>query len=190
MKKRKINIILSVVSIVFAFSLFVFGAYAASSATSSVSNTFFFDIPEDKFFVQINGTITGCRNEENYVNFLNHDKLSDMYDKAGEVAYRGKYSIEFMEDSNGFKDVVFTFTIKNYNEYAISAHIVSNYNPVTSPKFENTPSEAVTIAARTYDEQQGAYVTDEKVVSVTMRLLTNENFVDEPNSFTIVFSRV
>lgn len=191
MKKRTINVILSVVSILFAFSLFAFGVYAANSATSSVSNTFYFDIPSDKFFVEINGSITGCRNEENYANFLTHDKLSDMFDRAGEIAYRNRYQVEFVEDGNsGYKDIVFRFKIKNFNDYAIKAEIRSNYNPVSTPKFSNTPSEAVTLQKREWNEQTNSWVTDEKEITVTMRLLTTENFVDEPNSFTIHFELV
>ncbi len=187
MKKRTINIILSVVSILFAFSLFAFGVYAANSASSSVSNTFYFDIPSDKFFVEINGSITGCRNEENYANFLTHDKLSDMFDRAGEVAYRNKYQVEFVEGASGYKDIVFRFKIKNFNDYAIKAEIRNNYNPVSTPKFSNTPSEAVTLQPYSYNSQTGSWVADEKEATVTMRLLTTENFVNEPNSFTIHF---
>lgn len=188
MKKRTINIILSVVSILFAFSLFAFGVYAASSATSSVSNTFYFDIPTDKFFVEINGSITGCRNEEDYANFLTHDELSELFDKAGEVAYHNKYKVEFVEDNSGFKDIIFKFKIKNFNEYSIKAEIRSNYNP-SNPKFSNTPSEPITLEPYSCDSQ-GNWVADEKEITVTMHLETDENFFDEPNSFTIHFELV
>lgn len=182
MKRRKINIILSVFSIIISLSLFGFGVYAASTVTSTVNNTFMFNIPEDAFFVDIVGSITGCKNEENFSRFLEHSKDSQVFDKSGLVAYPGAYEVEFVEEGNVYKDIIFSFTIKNYNTYPIRVSVLSNTN---SANFSNTPSAPVVIDA--YTQGNDGWVYDEQTITVVTKLTTDRTFVGESNSFTINF---
>ena len=179
MTRRKINIILSIFSVILAFSLFGFGVYASVAVTSTVNNTFIYEVPEGDFSAEIVGEITGASYEGL---FLNHEKDSEI------TSYPNYYDVDFVEYGAGqYKDIVFTFHISNYNDFAITAVVESN---TESQYFSSTPSSQVTIEKYYFDEVQQKWVAPEGEISLTLKLTTNNNFSKEPNSFTIKFEKV
>ena len=180
MKRRKLNILLSVFSIVLSFSLFGFGVYASAVANSTINNTFVYEVPPEDFYVNVIGSITGCQEEQNFTNFLTHDKDSLI------TEYPNQYDVNFVElSANTYKDIVFSFTVTNYNAFPITAHIESDTN---STYFTSVPSQQVTIDAYSFNGEN--YVADCDVVTLTLKLNSNTYFEKEPNIFKIVFSKV
>ena len=179
MTRRRISILLSVVSILFTATLFVFGVYASNSVNSTIENTFIYEILEDDFFVRITGSITGCVDEQNFTDFLEHNKDSEV------TSYPNYYDVQFAEDgAKGYKDIVFTFKIANYNAFNIKAEIESETN---STNFTSIPSQAVTLDA--YSRVGENYIADEDILTLTLKLNNYENFPPELNSFKIIFSK-
>ena len=179
MTRRKVSILLSIISIIFTTSLFVFGVYASNSVNSTIENTFIYEILEDDFFVRINGSITGCVDEQNFTDFLEHNKDSQV------TSYPNYYDVQFAENGkSGYKDIVFTFKIANYNAFDITAEIESETN---SSKFTTLTSQAITLDA--YQKVGGNYTADEGILTLTLVLNDYEDFDNELNSFKIIFSK-
>ena len=177
MTRRKINITLSIISIVLSFALFGFGVYASASVNSTINNTFKYDVPEDAFFVNMIGTISGSSNDGV---FIQHNKNLPLTD------YEDSYNVSFVEQSGGiYEDIVFTFKIENYNEYAITAEIIPD---TSSSYFSSTPSPKITLGAYSWNGQN--YVAQSSEISLVLKLTTNQNFQNETNGFTILFERV
>lgn len=179
MTRRKLNILLSVFSIVLSFSLFGFGVYASTTVNSSINNTFIYQVPDEDFYVKIVGNIIGCKNQENFEDFLVHEKESMV------TSYPNQYDVEFSNIGN--KDIVFTFNICNYNTFAINATIISN---TSSQNFSSTTSQPITLQAYSYNQQTNKYECDEGVLMLTLKLTTQDPFEAELNSFSIVFEIV
>lgn len=112
MKRRTVNLILSLFSVFLAVALFGFGVYAATSATSTINSTFHFQVSQDDVFVDIVGSVSGCENSiSNYVhewqnteNFLPWSMNEDLNFKRID------------KNNDDAEDIIYTFNFKNYNE--------------------------------------------------------------------------
>lgn len=188
MKKRRTILILSIVAFAITLSLLGYGVYAALSVSSTVSNTFYYNVPENNFEVAITGSITGCKNESQFADFLQHDRKAF---NQGVYSYPDKYTIEFQEMGTSDElppDIVFTFVIENYNSYAIKASIVSN-NQETN-HFEFISGGEVEIAAYSQTGVGGTWIAGVNTITARLKLTSKQEFSMESNNFTIVFEKV
>lgn len=120
------SVVLSVLSVALAVTLFLIGVFAATSADAYINNIFRFEVDPEDFFVEILGEVTGYVSDkpiENYVhnyqnaapeNFVKWDELN----------------LAFAEENGVVQDIVFTFRIKNHHEdRKIKAEIIDLTNP-------------------------------------------------------------
>lgn len=184
MTSRIKNIVLAVLSVCFAVGLFLIGVLAATNTTTGIKNTFYFEVDPSDFFVSIIGEISGYEGEQvpNYIHKY-EDASSESF-VSWEVP-----ALKFSYDRGQIRDIVFTFTIGNYNhDKRISVEVVNYELSPPSTKIKNTPSQKIFLnALRTEGTDQ---IVDQGTISVYVSVLDTATDFVEANSFTLKFEIV
>lgn len=138
MNRRVVNLLLSLLSVVLAVGLFGFGVYSAKTATSTIDSSFKFVVSEEDVFVDIVGSVSGCKNE-NDIRQYKHEWNNCEEFAPWNVSEDLKFNVN---DDDSVENIVFTFDLKNYttNQVRFSFLEVSQ-----SDKILQTPSDSLTL---------------------------------------------
>ena len=146
MRKRIINLTLSLLSVVLAVTLFTVGVVAARSATSSVNGTFKFTPPSDAVFVKIDGQVVGSANQGDFLTNTYHHNENDINSwpewTLSEKLIFNKRSEQVVDD------IVFKFKIVNYTNRALKFEFTNiSPNPEENGKMQFILDEAIVLNA-------------------------------------------
>ena len=142
MKKRK-NIIISAITCLFSICLMMFGVYAASNPSVSISGQVSYSARDAKVLVlgKVNGqagndsnvdypTVTDATNPQEdekqvsasqYMGFTNGTSVSDNTDNLAPWAMNATHA--FYEDSTGIRPIVISFKMTNLSNYPVVATV-------------------------------------------------------------------
>ena len=187
MKKRK-NIIISAITCLFSICLMMFGVYAASNPSVSISGQVSYSIHDAKVMVQgkINGTKeyptdVDYKKPININNLTAGDKLTDSQnqflnfttgaslnnDTNDDLGTWNFGNLNFYEDQDGIKTIRISLLVTNLSNYPVKATLTysNSYDNVT---IESNKLEAYLAK---YDQSKNA--------DANQSLLTNDEFVVE-----------
>ena len=187
MKKRK-NIIISAITCLFSICLMMFGVYAASNPSVSISGQVSYSIHDAKVMVQgkINGakeypTDVDYKRPTNINNLTDSDKLTDSQnqflnfttgaslnnDTNDDLGTWNFGNLNFYEDQDGIKIIKISLLVTNLSNYPVKATLTY------SNSFDN-----VTVVANKLESYLAKY-DQNKNANADQSLLTNDEFVVE-----------
>lgn len=183
--KKKWNLILSMVAVVFTLAVFTFGVYAATAPSFTISNTITF--APNELAVDIVGKVDGYDKTktlvlENYEYTV--DKTKPLEEQSpqnwDDTALKG---LTFVDKTT---PIIFTFQITSRIDAKFAVYI-ADYN-TSSTKITNTPSHSITnkLVFEATDEDTMKEIT----FTIAVKETNNVSFENESNNFKVVIEAV